>query len=284
MTKHDLHGTLRASCAAALCCAGAAAQSTQPAPATPARPSPRPATVEPAEDRFRVPPPASRDAVGDPPSPALSQPLSRPLAVDALESRSAEAAPLRGGGQAARGALTTVQDPEPRTFKVHDLITIVVAETSRSKSSANTKTDKKYNLDAGISEFINLDIGEWGDGGIQLSASDLPQFKADGKKKFDAKGNAGRQDDFSARITAEVIEVLPNGTILVEAFKHINMDGEEQTIRLSGMCRPEDVDASNIVQSHRLANASIEKTTKGQLKDATEKGIIARVLDALLAF
>ncbi|MDZ4754107.1 MAG: flagellar basal body L-ring protein FlgH [Phycisphaerae bacterium] len=252
--------------------AAPAAPNARPAPApsaVPARPAPEPTTPrrrqQEIENRF------------------INAVPSRPLGVQTLDARNSEPAPVRGGGPGISGGLTAVLDREPRTFKVHDLITILVSETSKAKSTADAKTDKKYALDAGISQFINFDFTEWSDS-LQLSGSDLPQFQVDGKKKFDAKGNIGRQDDFSAKITAEVVEVMPNGTILVEAFKHLNMDGEEQTIRLSGVCRPEDVDASNIVQSHRLANAAIEKLTKGQLKDATEKGLIARVLDTLFAF
>lgn len=230
--------------------------------------------------------PAPRQDAPAAPAPAPAaprDPVTRPLSVVALESRANEPAPERGAGGGARGGLTSVSDPEPRSFKVHDLITIVVSESSKAKSSANNKTDKKYDMSVELQQFMNLDPGEWADK-ITLGAADMPQFDVSGKKKFDAKGDVARQDDFTAKITAEVIEVLPNGTILIEAYKQINMDGEIQTMRLSGRCRAEDVDPTNSVQSHRLANATIEKTTKGQLKDATEKGIIARVLDTLFAF
>ncbi len=209
---------------------------------------------------------------------------TRPLSVVALESR-VNAPGINGAkGQAAQGALTAVSDPEPRAFKVHDLITIAVSETSRTKSTANIKTDKKYDLDFGISQFINMDVSNWSDAGIQLNASDLPQFNLGGQKKLDSKNNLGRLDDFTAKITAEIIDVLPNGTVVLEAYKQIKLDSEEQTIRLSGRCRPEDIDSTNMVQSNRLANAAIEKVTKGQLKDASELGIAAKILNAIFAF
>lgn len=235
----------------------------QPQPAAP-RPAPSPREIQPAA----LPPTGG---------------VTKPLAVTALESRSNEPAPIRGAGGGALGALTAVADPEPRTYKVHDLITIVVSEQSKAKSSAKSKTDKKYDASVDLKSFMNLDPTEWADV-MTLGSVDLPQFDVSGKKKFDGKGDVARQDDFTAKITGEVIEVLPNGTIVLEAYKQINMDGETQTIRLSGRCRAEDVDGTNSVQSNRLANAAIEKITKGQLRDSTEKGIIARVLDTLFAF
>lgn len=201
----------------------------------------------------------------------------------ALESRSNEPAPIRGAGGGSRGSLTSVADPEPRSFKVHDLITIVVSEQSKAKSSANAKTDKKYDTSVDLKSFMNLDPSQWADV-ITLGSADMPQFDVQGQKKFDGKADVGRQDDFTAKITGEVIEVLPNGTIVLEAYKQITMDGETQTIRLSGRCRPEDVDATNSLQSNRLANSAIEKVTKGELRDVAQKGIIAKVLDTLFAF
>jgi flagellar L-ring protein FlgH len=240
-----------------------------------ASPAASPATAEPA--------PTARPSVQPAQTAPTSNTVTKPLAVSALESRANEPAPLRGAGGGARGSLTAVADPEPRSFKMHDLITIVVSEQSKAKSSAKAKTDKKYDMSVDLQSFMNLDPAEWAEI-ITLGSADLPQFDVGGKKKFDAKGDVARQDDFTAKITGEVIEVLPNGTIVVEAYKQIVMDGETQTIRLSGRCRAEDVDATNSVQSHRLANAAIEKVTKGELKDSTEKGIIAKVLDTLFAF
>jgi flagellar L-ring protein precursor FlgH len=278
MNRTPVHSLLVA-CSALSVAFTALAQEAPPsatppaAPRTPAAEPPR----RPAADPAQAQPTTNR------PEPGRPSTVTRPLSVAALESRDDEPAPLRGAGGGSRGSLTAVGDPEPRSFKVHDLITIVVSEQSKAKSSANSKTDKKYDMSVQLDSFMNLDPSEWADI-ISLGAADLPQFDVGGKKKFDAKGDVARQDDFTAKITGEVIEVLPNGTIVVEAYKQINMDGETQTIRLSGRCRPEDVDATNSVQSHRLANAAIEKLTKGQLRDSTEKGIIARVVDMLFAF
>jgi flagellar basal body L-ring protein FlgH len=53
---------------------------------------------------------------------------------------------------------------------------------------------------------------------------------------------------------------------------------------LSGICRPEDIDGNNQVLSQRVADAVIKKETTGQLRETSEKGIIARILDSIFAF
>jgi flagellar L-ring protein precursor FlgH len=209
---------------------------------------------------------------------------SVPLAVQAL--RNVESAPPSQNGVplANEGSLIAVPTPPPPSFAVHDLVTIVVNEQSKANSSAKTKTEKDYELNAEIGAWMNMDFSAWGEDNISLGSGELPEFAVSGNKNFEGKGDYKRNDTFTARITAEVIEVLPNGMLVLEAYKHIKNDDEEQTIRITGQCRPEDVDATNSLLSHRLANTSIEKTTKGQLRDGTEKGIVAKVLDAIFAF
>lgn len=206
-----------------------------------------------------------------------------PLSVRALETTRGQPAEETGGAAQTASSLTAVTAPPPRRFEKHDLVTILVSEQSRAKSNSKMKTDKKYSLEAEVSEFWNFNFDLLGED-ARYSGNQLPGFELDGQKKLDGKGDYQRNDDFTARITAEVIEVRPNGTIVLEAYKEIRTDGEVQTIRLTGECRPQDVDATNIVQSHRLANAMVEKTTTGELREASEKGIIAKVLDAVFAF
>jgi len=209
--------------------------------------------------------------------------MTAPLSVVALSSHAGEPASAHGGSAEQTGSLLAVADPLPRSFKLHDLVTIQVTESSRSKTSGKAKTDKKYDLAAEVSEFWNFDFSALGEK-ARLSGNQLPGVALNGQKKFDTKGDVDRKDDFTARVTAEVIEVRPNGTLVLEAYKHIKTDDEEQTIRLSGECRAEDVDVTNTVPSQRLANASVEKMTKGQVRDATEKGFLAQVLDTIFAF
>jgi flagellar L-ring protein precursor FlgH len=102
----------------------------------------------------------------------------------------------------------------------------------------------------------------------------------------DFKGDAEykREDEFTTRLTAEVIEVLPNGNLILESRTYIQTDEEEAAIKVTGICRPEDVSAANTVFSHQMHDLKIQKMHKGELKRTNEKGIIAKILDTLFAF
>lgn len=210
---------------------------------------------------------------------------TRSVTAAALASQESRPPSASGDESPDRGCLFAVQPPEPREFAVHDLVTIVISESSKSKSSADAKAEKSYDMSAAADAWINLDptdIG--GDFLTPIDPSGLPEVGVGADKKFKGKGNFARSDDFTARVTAEIVEIRPNGLLVLEARREIVNDGETQVIMLSGIVRPEDVDANNQIQSQRVADAVIRKTTTGQLRDASEKGVLAQVLDAIFAF
>ena len=224
---------------------------------------------------------AARDETDAPAAPRCS----RSVTAMALAAQQAAPKPVCGPVNFDQGSLFAVKDPEPRTFAVHDLVTIVNSESSKSKSSSDAKADKNYEMSAGIDAWINLDPAAICSGFLTpLTSSELPSVGVGGDKTFKGKGSYARTDDFTARVTAEVVEVRPNGLLVLEARREIANDGESQIIVLSGICRPEDIDTNNQVQSQRVADAVIKKTTTGQLRDTTEKGAIAKLIDAIFAF
>jgi flagellar L-ring protein precursor FlgH len=114
--------------------------------------------------------------------------------------------------------------------------------------------------------------------------TDLPQLGLSFENEFEGKGDYERRDDFTARITAEVIEVLPNGNLVLEARSQIKMDEEVSTMKVTGTCSPDAVTPANTVFSHNLHDLKIEKINTGELKKANQKGFISKILDAVFAF
>lgn len=202
------------------------------------------------------------------------------------------AATIETDGEAGEGhelrrlSMFAVTPPEPRTFQKHDLVQIIVRETSRAESKHELDTDKKYNLDGSIDSFPSLQLSDILQ--LQLRASDPENFPidvgVDFEKKFEGEGDYKREDDLTARLTAEVLEIQPNGNLVLEARTHIRNDKETMTIKVTGICRSDDVSPANTILSNQIHDLSVEKVHEGELKNANEKGIIAQVLDAIFAF
>lgn len=184
-----------------------------------------------------------------------------------------------------RLSLFAIAPPEPRTFQVHDLVQIVVRETSKASSKQKLDAEKDYNINAAIKAWPDIRLSDLAD--LQMFAgrtADLPKVDVGASKEFGGEGKYERSDDFTARITAEVVEILPNGNLVLEASTFIKTDQEEATLKVTGICRPEDVTNANTVLSNQIHDLRLVKEHKGELKKSSEKGIIAKVLDAIFAF
>ncbi len=173
--------------------------------------------------------------------------------------------------------------PEPRQIKQHDIITIIIDENSTQTSSQSLDTKKDSSSEASIDAMVDwLHLLELRVRQGDTTGTDL--IGLDTKRDFKGEGDYERKDKFSARITAKVLEVKPNGTIVLEATKTIARDKEISTLVLSGLAREEDITAQNTVLSSQLADLNIILENEGDIKEASEKGLITRVLDAVFAF
>lgn len=174
---------------------------------------------------------------------------------------------------------------EPRTYHVHDLVQIIVRETSQAKSSQDldTKTDSK--LSGKIGKWPNMQLEDLLN--LQLyggRTTNMPEVEVELNSDFKGNGDYERKDDLSARVTAEVIEVLPNGNLVLEARTQIKMDKEEKSMKVTGICRPDDITPANTLLSNQIHDLNIEEMHKGELKEAGSKGFLAKFLDTIFAF
>jgi len=186
----------------------------------------------------------------------------------------------------ARVSFSAVMLPEPRTFSVHDLVTIIVRESTENDTKATLETEKESKLDGGINAFPKLQLSDILEG--QLGASKFskgkPQVGIDFKKEFEGDGTFKRKDTFTTRLTAKIIDIKPNGLLVLEARKHVQTDKETVGIVLTGTCRSEDVGADNAILSTNLSDLRLIKQHDGEVKNATKKGLITNILEGFFAF
>ncbi|MBX3323785.1 MAG: flagellar basal body L-ring protein FlgH [Phycisphaeraceae bacterium] len=212
-------------------------------------------------------------------SPAAAQSLF----VKALDEGPALAAREAATTEMAQASMLFVTPPEPRTFMKHDLITIIVDETSQQKSSQSLDTEKKSSANL----TLNAILDPWELLEMRLRQGDTANTKllgTDFKRKFEGDGEYARSDRFSAKITAEIIEIKPNGTLVLQATKTITKDSEVQTLVLSGVARQEDITNRNTILSSQIASLSMNLQNTGELRESSKKGFLTRVLDKIFDF
>jgi flagellar L-ring protein precursor FlgH len=180
-------------------------------------------------------------------------------------------------------SLLFIKPPEPRQFKLNDQITIIINETSRSQSKQKLDTKKDYRLRGSLTDFP--DLAELLEGRLENGdSSPIVEVGVNGRNNFKGEGTYERSDRLNDRITATIIDVKPNGVLVLEARRQIRKDKELQTLLIAGNVRTEDVTTSNTVLSTQLADLSISVLNEGRVKDSSEKGLIPRVFDAVFAF
>ena len=181
-------------------------------------------------------------------------------------------------------SLTYIPEPEIRTFQKHDIITIVIDEVSSQTSSQSLETEKESKSNVELNAMIDLLAL------LELQVNTNPRlanrtlFDASAKREFTGEGDYERKDKFSARITATVLEVKPNGSLVLRANKRIAKDEEIQTLVIAGLARSEDITEENTVLSSQLAELTLAVVNEGELKKSSEKGIITEFFDMLFAF
>jgi flagellar L-ring protein FlgH len=175
-----------------------------------------------------------------------------------------------------------VPEQQPKTIKKHDLVTIIIREESEVSSQGTSDLKRQSDLDAGIDSFVRLNVSNLSIDPVMTGAK--PRITMNGTRNFKGEATVDRTDSVIARITAEVVDVKPNGTLVVQARKKIKNDEEEQTLLCSGICRVEDISPDNTVLSTQLFDLEFTKLNKGQVRNTTKTGILHKLLDFVNPF
>lgn len=173
--------------------------------------------------------------------------------------------------------ITARPAPAP-SFKVNDLVTVIVRETAKYEADADLKSDSKYDVKSELEAFVKPFEGGLG---AAVFRRGKPNIEYNYQTKSDNKADTSREDKYTTRITAKIIDVKPNGLLVLEARGKFKHDEEIVRVTLTGTCRKEDVTADNSVLSTQLADKQIEVTTEGAVRDGTRRGWIRRLVDAV---
>lgn len=179
----------------------------------------------------------------------------------------------------SNGAIFNIASARPlfedrRARFVGDIITINIAEKVQASKKSENKTTRSQTVDVAVPTIVGLPFK--GAQGTALSASD--------SNNFNGKGENTSSNDFTGTITVTVIEVLPNGNLLVSGEKQVAIGHGQEYIRLSGVVNPYFVNAANTVASSQIADARIEYKESGTISEAQVMGWLARFFLTFLPF
>ena len=169
---------------------------------------------------------------------------------------------------------------DKRAGMVGDILTILVQENNTANRNASTETAKKSNIDAAIQAFFYSPEASR----LLTHKGKLPALKLGAQQNFEGGGAISNAERVTARIAVRVVDVLPNGNLVIEGTRQIAFSGETQDAILRGVVRKEDVAANNTVFSYNIADATIRYISKGTISDNQRKGWFTKVWEKITPF
>ena len=181
---------------------------------------------------------------------------------DALALPKAQAA-RAGTAGGVFSAETVSLTSDARAFRVGDVVTVLLQETTQASKKAGTSFSKGSTASVTPIAALGKTFGR-----TALSVG------AD--RSFNGDATSTQQNALSGAVTVLVQEVLPNGLLRVAGEKRLQLNQGEEFVRIKGYLRAADIDNENQVSSLRVANARIAYSGQGSLADANTPGWLTR--------
>ena len=156
---------------------------------------------------------------------------------------------------------------------IGDVLTIKIAEESTVDNKAKRDLQKETSRSSDFDGQLNID---------HILPS-IPGFQMEAEATNTLTGKADYKDErsFEDRVSVVVLDVLPNGNLVVTGTRDRNIAGDVQTIEVSGIVRPSDIAFDNTVKSEQVANFRIATKNSGVSAAFTRPGLIGRIFDVL---
>jgi len=171
---------------------------------------------------------------------------------------------------------------DQRARRVGDILTVTFNEifaATKAQTAASSKADAfAVTLPTGLPNILT--------GGFATDDSGVNGggLTAGTNRTFAGAGNAAQSNSFTGSLAVTVTRVFPNGNMEVAGQKEITLNNGNEYVRVKGIVRPEDITATNIVSSTRLADAQIRYTGSGHLADAAKPGWLSQFMRAISPF
>lgn len=163
-----------------------------------------------------------------------------------------------------------------KAFRLHDVVSIVVTESLAASTDGAVKNSRASSANSGLTSLF---------GALKASNSLQNLVGATASSGLTAQGQSSTNSSLTTTFGGEVVDVLPNGMLVVQATRQLTFSQQTQLIKLRGLVRPEDVSSQNQILSTAMTDLELEVTGKGIVNDSTyRQNPLVRWLERLLIF
>lgn len=159
-----------------------------------------------------------------------------------------------------------------RASKVGDIITVAFSESFQATKSQNAATSKSSSNKISLPGIIP---------GSDLEERISEALTSSSERSFTGAGSTAQSNSLTGQMSVHVVSVLPGGNIEILGQKRLVLNRGDEYIRVSGIVRPEDISAENVILSDRIANANIQYIGAGDIADTANQGWLSGLISAL---
>jgi flagellar L-ring protein precursor FlgH len=181
----------------------------------------------------------------------------------------------------ATASWTYMPPPPRRTFRLQEIVTIRVDELARVRAQGRAESRRNMFYDALLNDWVSLSEGKLRPA---QQANGAPRANGLSNQQFRAEASIDSRESLAFSIAARVVDIQPNGNLVLEANKTVWINDNQFETSLTGICRAQDIAPDNVVLSRDLLDLHIRKNEKGQLRDSYKRGWVTRWLGELNPF
>jgi len=195
--------------------------------------------------------------------------------LERVRAETSESKPQMGSLWTESGRLARMSTDD-RAMRPHDLISVVVQESLAAETDGTVANTRATSANSQITALFGL-----------LKAGNAMQnlVNQNSAAALNAAGKSASNSSLSTTLGGQVIEVLANGMLVIEAARQVEFSQQTQTIVLRGLVRPEDISQQNQVLSTAISSLELEVKGKGIINDYTRRqNPLVRLIEKILVF
>jgi flagellar L-ring protein precursor FlgH len=171
---------------------------------------------------------------------------------------------------------------QQRQIREHDIFTVRIEELSRFSSEGDSERRKTSNYFARLQNWVRLN-GFTKAEPTQQSGQD-PTIQGDLRQTRRAEGDIETTERLTINVAVEVVDIRPNGNLIIEGHKEISVNDELWIAKLTGTVRQEDIGIDRVILSENIANLRVERALKGFVNDSYRRGWFDKAFDRISPF
>ncbi len=179
----------------------------------------------------------------------------------------------------AEGSWTRPRPISLRQIKLHDVVSIRVDELARMQADGEVNRRKNAQYNGVILDWLTLN-------GFRKAEprGEDKRIRAQLDQLYRAENELETTERLTFNVAARVVDIRPNGNIVLEAHKEVRVNDEIWRASLAGICRQQDIGPDNVILSRNIVDLRIYKQEVGNVRDGYRRGWLTKLLDRFNPF